>query len=92
MKGDELRLMVEWFLSYELRIVEALRQWRADRKRPCRPIEGLTIYRGYICTCIEAQYDYYMQQARKIYNYMPVYRRKALEYINAMPLWRVYKL
>ncbi|KAH7147204.1 hypothetical protein DER46DRAFT_514211, partial [Fusarium sp. MPI-SDFR-AT-0072] len=35
---------------------------------------------------------YYMQQARKIYNYIPVYRRKASEHINTMPLWRVYKL
>jgi hypothetical protein len=33
-----------------------------------------------------------MQQARKIYNYMPVHRRKALKYINTMPLWRACKL
>ncbi|KAH7183894.1 hypothetical protein BKA60DRAFT_419500, partial [Fusarium oxysporum] len=45
-----------------------------------------------ICTCIEFQCDYCMRQARKIHDYMPVYRRKASEYTNTMPLWRAYKL
>jgi hypothetical protein len=92
MKGDELRLTVERFLSYELRPVEALRQWRADRKRPCRPIEGLTIYEGYICTCTEVQCDYCTRRARKMYDHMPVHGRKASEHTNAMPLWRACKL
>ncbi|SCO90084.1 uncharacterized protein FRV6_14212 [Fusarium oxysporum] len=59
---------------------------------PCRPIEGLTIYEGYICTCIEVQCDYYTRRARKIYNYMPVHGRKASEHTNAIPLWRACKL
>ncbi|KNB20064.1 hypothetical protein FOXG_17300 [Fusarium oxysporum f. sp. lycopersici 4287] len=33
-----------------------------------------------------------LQKARKMYNHMPVYGRKASEHINAMPLWRAYKL
>ncbi|RKK12694.1 hypothetical protein BFJ65_g11956 [Fusarium oxysporum f. sp. cepae] len=92
MKGDELRLTVERFLSYELRTVEALRQWRADRKRPCRPIEGLTMYGGYICTCTEVQCDYCTRRARKMHDHMPVHGRKASEHTNAMPLWRACKL
>ncbi|KAH7465222.1 hypothetical protein FOMA001_g17347 [Fusarium oxysporum f. sp. matthiolae] len=92
MKGDELRLTIGRFLSYELRPVEALRQRRADRKRTCRPIEGLTTYGGYICTCAEAQCDYCTRWVRKMHDHMPVHGKKASEHTNAMPLWRACKL
>ncbi|KAJ0134278.1 hypothetical protein HZ326_22663 [Fusarium oxysporum f. sp. albedinis] len=47
---------------------------------------------GCICTCTEVQCDYCTRRARKIYNHMPVHRRKASEYTNAIPLWRACKL
>ncbi|KAH7111680.1 hypothetical protein B0J13DRAFT_461801 [Dactylonectria estremocensis] len=50
MRGDELRTTIELLLSYDLRPVEELRQWRPDRTRPCRPIEGLAVFAGYCCT------------------------------------------
>lgn len=50
MGGDELRSTVELFASYDLRPVEELRQWRADKTRPCRPIKGLTVFNSYHCT------------------------------------------
>lgn len=71
MRGDELRLTVEQFSSYELRPAKELRQRRADRKKPCQPIEGLVMYKGYICTCTEAGCDYCTQRARKMHDHIP---------------------
>src|SRR4051794_31406356 len=47
MVGNELKLTVEALLSYDLRPVEELRQWRPDRTQPCRPIEDLAVFNGY---------------------------------------------
>ncbi|KAG8664593.1 hypothetical protein FPOAC2_10293 [Fusarium poae] len=92
MRGEELRRTVERFSSYDLHPPEELEQQRADRKKPCRPIEGLDMYEVYICTYIEAGCDYCTQRVRKMHDHMPVHGRKASEHTGAVPLWRTCKL
>ncbi|KAH7126558.1 hypothetical protein B0J13DRAFT_454339 [Dactylonectria estremocensis] len=75
MGGDELRLTVELFLSYDLRPVEELRQWRADKTRPCWLIDGLTVFNGYYY--IYGDCSYGMRRIAKMHNYMLAHRRKA---------------
>jgi hypothetical protein len=76
MRGDELRLSIEQLSSYSLRPVDELRLWRADRKRPYRSIEGLTIYEGYIC-CINAGCDYCTRRIEKMHDHMPAHGKRA---------------
>ncbi|EWZ78556.1 hypothetical protein FOWG_17204 [Fusarium oxysporum f. sp. lycopersici MN25] len=91
MRGDELRLTIEQLSSYSLRPVEELRQWRVDRKRPYRPIEGLTVYEGYIC-CTNAEYDYCTRRIEKIHDHMPAHGKRASQYTDDRPLWRSCRL
>ncbi|KAH7233831.1 uncharacterized protein BKA55DRAFT_742567 [Fusarium redolens] len=91
MRGDELRLTIEQLSSYPLRPVDELRQWRVDRKRPCRPIEGLTVYEGYIC-CTDAECDYCTRRIEKMHDHMPAHGKRASQYTDDRPLWRSCRL
>src|SRR5687768_4952579 len=76
MRGEELRLTIEQLSSYSLRPVDELRQWRVDRKRPCRPIEGLTVYEGYICCTDDAECDYCTRRIEKMHDHMPAHGKR----------------
>jgi hypothetical protein len=92
MRGDKLRLSIEQLSSYSLRPVDELRQWRADRKQPCRPIEGLTIYEGYICCCINAGCDYCTRRIERMHGHMPAHGKRASQHTDNTPLWRSCRL
>ena len=90
MRGDELGLTVDRLSTYDLRPVEELRQWRHDRKRPCRPLEGLTTYEGYICT--DDRCDYCTRRVEKMHDHMPAHGKKASQHREDAPLWKACKL
>ncbi|GKU13697.1 unnamed protein product [Fusarium langsethiae] len=92
MRGDELRLSIERLSSYPLRTVDELRRWRADRKRPCRPIEGLAIYDGYVCHCVDDRCDYCTRRIEKMHDHMPSHGKRASQYTDSRPLWRACRL
>ncbi|EXK26267.1 hypothetical protein FOMG_17169 [Fusarium oxysporum f. sp. melonis 26406] len=92
MRGEELRLTIEQLSSYSLRPVDELRQWRVDRKRPCRPIEGLTVYEGYICCTDDAECDYCTRRIEKMHDHMPAHGKRASQYTDDRPLWRSCRL
>ncbi|KAJ9421294.1 hypothetical protein QL093DRAFT_2576904 [Fusarium oxysporum] len=92
MRGEELRLTIEQLSSYSLRPVDELRQWRVDRKRPCRPIEGLTVYEGYICCTDDAECDYCTRRIEKMHDHMPAHGKRASQYTDDRSLWRSCRL
>ncbi|GKU14993.1 unnamed protein product, partial [Fusarium langsethiae] len=77
--------------SYSLRPVDELRQWRVDRKWPCRPIEGLTVYQGYICRT-DAECDYCTRRIEKMHDHVPAHGKRASQYTDDKPLWRPCRL
>jgi hypothetical protein len=90
MKGETLRSTVEQLLSYELRPVEELRQWRPDRKRPCQPVKGLAVYGGYICT--DDKCDYCTRRIEIMHDHTQAHGKKASQHTSNAPLWRACKL
>ncbi|KAH6960097.1 hypothetical protein BKA56DRAFT_662594 [Ilyonectria sp. MPI-CAGE-AT-0026] len=90
MRGDELRTTIELLLSYDLRPVDELRQWRPDRTRPCRPIEGLAVFTGYCC--MRDGCNYCTRRLAKMHQHMPAHSMKASQHREAVPLWRGCRL
>ncbi|RGP59870.1 telomere-associated recq-like helicase [Fusarium longipes] len=92
MKGETLRSTVEQLSSYKLRPVEELRQWRPDRKRPCRPVKGLAVYGGYICTKDDDKCDYCTRRIETMHDHTPAHGKKASQHTSNAPLWQACKL
>jgi hypothetical protein len=92
MKGETLRSTVEQLLSYELRPVEELRQWRPDRKRPCQLVKGLAVYGGYICTEDDDKCDYCTRRIETMQDHTPAHGKKASQHTSNAPLWSACKL
>ncbi|KAG8664997.1 uncharacterized protein FPOAC1_012975 [Fusarium poae] len=90
MKGETLRSTVEQLLSYELRPVEELRQWRPDRKRPCQPVKGLAVYGG--CICAVDKCDYCTRRIETMHDHTRVHGKKASQHTINAPIpaaWRI---
>ncbi|KAL7940521.1 hypothetical protein V8C42DRAFT_337355 [Trichoderma barbatum] len=51
MRGEELQTTVELLSTYNLQEQDELRRWRLGRRTPCRRVDSLTVYAGYICLC-----------------------------------------
>ncbi|KIS65887.1 uncharacterized protein UMAG_10980 [Mycosarcoma maydis] len=95
MKGELLVRTLEHFHSFgNLSSVDDLRRRAADRRRlrqPCRPIDGLALYEGFICNCTKTCF-FSTRRLDKIRNHMSVHGKKAKQHSDATPLWRACKL
>lgn len=52
LKGDRLKATVAMLGTFDLRTMEELRANRPRRSEPCRAIEGLRVFAGYVCKCV----------------------------------------
>lgn len=92
MRGDELKATVELLSSYSLRPPEELRQWRPERTRPCRAIDGLRVYVGYRCACA-ADCDFCTIRLAAMHDHMPRHGKKASQHGKAgIALWQPCRL
>lgn len=87
MKGDELRRTIGLLSTYDLRGKEELRQWRPNRRTPCRRIEHLVAYNGYICTSDRETCDFVTTRLDTMYGHMPRHGKRASQHCKLSPLW-----
>lgn len=95
MKGEHLVRTLEHFHSFgNFSSVDDLRQRAAARRRqdqPCRPVDGLALYEGFICTCTATCF-FSTRRLDKIRKHICVHGRKPKEHSDATPLWRACQL
>ncbi|KAG6205107.1 hypothetical protein E4U50_004837 [Claviceps purpurea] len=80
LRGKELKAAVALLLSHDLRDSDEVRRWRPDRRKPCRPIEGLSTFSGYICLCDKANCDFATRRLQLMVTHMAQHGRKPLEH------------
>ena len=87
LQGKPLQQRVDMLSGYELRGRQELRQLRPRRRTPCRKIEGLTSYAGYICLCSIAECDFATIRLEAIHGHVPRHRKRASQHSKGEPLW-----
>ncbi|KAG6046290.1 hypothetical protein E4U39_001461 [Claviceps sp. Clav50 group G5] len=80
LRGKELKAAVALLLSHDLRNRDELRRWKPDRRKPCRPIEGLSTFSGYICLCDKATCDFATRRLQRMMTHMAQHGRRPLEH------------
>ncbi|KAG6121307.1 hypothetical protein E4U13_005035 [Claviceps humidiphila] len=80
LRGQEKKAAMALFSSHNLRDSEELRLWRPDRRTPCRPIEGLRTFSGYLCLCDKANCDFATQRLQIMVAHIVTHGRRPLEH------------
>ena len=89
LKDERLARAVGLLSTYELRTRDELRRRRPDRRVPCKRIEGLAIYGGYIYLCDPIKCDFTTRRLEMMEDHMPRHGRTAREYHGmGAVLWR----
>jgi hypothetical protein len=95
LKGAILENVTKLLSLYAGRIRphDVLWQERPARRSPCRRIDGLEVYQGFICTCNEGSCDFVTRRLATVHKHMPTHGMRASQHhAQARPLWRVCQL
>jgi hypothetical protein len=72
---------------------DTLRRERPARTSPCRRIDGLEVYQGFICTCNEGSCDFVTRRLATMHKHMPTHGMRASQHhVQTRPLWRACQL
>ncbi|KAG5928076.1 hypothetical protein E4U60_007852, partial [Claviceps pazoutovae] len=79
---QELKTMLRLLSEHELRDAEELRRRMPDPRTPCRKIEGLATFTGYLCCCSvnEAPCTFVTRSLARMEDHMPRHGRKPGEH------------
>ncbi|KAG6018558.1 hypothetical protein E4U40_000164, partial [Claviceps sp. LM458 group G5] len=78
LRKQELKTMLSLLSEHKLRDAEELRRWMPDPRTPCRKIEGLATFTGYLCCCNvnEAPCTFVTRSLARMEDHMPRHGRK----------------
>lgn len=89
MRGKNLRAAIDLLSTYELRGKDELRRCRPDRRVPCKRINGLAVYKGYICLCDSKTCDFVTRRLQAMHDHVPRHGRTASEHgADGTRLWK----
>ncbi|KAL7916966.1 hypothetical protein ACQKWADRAFT_327468 [Trichoderma austrokoningii] len=93
MKGEELQKTVDLLSTYGLRGQDELQHRRPNRRSPCKKIDGLTEYAGYMCLCDGDNCDFVTRRLDTMHDHMPRHGKTASQHTEgSTPLWKACRL